>query len=197
MMFCSVDFLEFTYPAAQEPSWRQKVERWYQMDAASYGFCELAVRAPSQRAPDCMFLTSPAGCKEMDLQFVKTGALNPSKFVYTLPSIRSSALLQVLEWHGPLLCLQNGDSSLAAGLCEAALLANSGKSSWLLGYLQTSSNLAFRLVIGAEGPFALERADNSDETPIKDSALLEWLRTPNKSAPGLGSGWNLKLRRSM
>jgi hypothetical protein len=67
--------------------------------------------------PGIIILTSDTGSLEADSQFVKT--FSPTKFVYTLPNVRSSALCQVMNWHGPILCIQQSPPFLESGVSEA------------------------------------------------------------------------------
>lgn len=187
---CSFDFLEYPFPNSEPPSWHAQVERWYQMDAASYGLCELWTKSSAHGSPDLIFLASPGGCNEMDLQFVKSGAASPSKFVYTLPSTRSSALLQLMNWQGPLFCVQNDPATITTALTEAALLND--KSIWVLGSQHTQQNLAFRIRLGAQGQFVLEQSEQKSEEPATDEQLLNWLKKPTTPDLNLNTGWTLR-----
>ncbi len=84
------------------PEWASLVERWYQLDAPSYLLCQSYWESKSKLTapPDLILLNSPQTSFVTDRAFCQT--LSPSKFVHTLPNVRSSALLQLLEWRGPL-----------------------------------------------------------------------------------------------
>jgi hypothetical protein len=121
----------FTFPAASEPSWSQKVERWYQLDAAAYGlvqgFSELRESLGSR--PDMIVLASPRASNSTDRSFAVTGASSPSKFVHTLPNVRGAPLLQVMGWGGPVICVQDDPQTILNGIDQA------------LGFLETDSRL--------------------------------------------------------
>jgi len=143
---------EFTFPATEPPSWASQVERWYQLDAFAFGLPQAAGywglpqlidRSASHSAsvstpdmgtvswPSHLILASPEGSNRTDADFarsfMKTGIGSPSKFVHTLPNSRSAALLQVLSWYGPLICIQNDPSSFVDALEEAFDLLVAGE----------------------------------------------------------------------
>ena len=188
---CSCDFLEFAFPSPEPPSWHAQVERWYQMDSASYGLCELWTKMPDQVAPSLIFLASPSGCNEMDQQFIKSGAASPSKFVYTLPSTRSSALLQLMNWQGPLFCVQNDPSTIVSALGEAAALVEGQQTIWIVGSQHTDQNLAFRICLGNTGSLALQPSKAETTDVVTDVQLLNWLKKPSSSL-NLNTGWILQ-----
>ena len=74
--------------------------------------------------PQQIVLTSPQASNETDFAFAQ-GGLNenhwsPGRFVHTLPSVRLSPLCQAMQWTGPTIYLQQGESSLICALQEAA-----------------------------------------------------------------------------
>lgn len=163
---------DFTFPAKEPPAWHAKVERWYQLDAAAYGLCELVARIPFQR-PEMIFLASPGGCNETDFAFARHGAAQPAKFVHTLPNVRGSVLLQVLNWQGPLLCVQDDPLTIELALSQAALF---GQSSWVIG---TSGRTAFCLSVGeSAGDFAIA----ASREPGIQKPVLDWMREGNRAA---------------
>ena len=93
------NFMNLNFP---EPAWRSKVERWYQIDPPSFALCESFWQNQDflAKSPDLILLNSPEASYKTDRQFAKT--LSPSKFVHTLPNVRSSALFQLIPWRGPL-----------------------------------------------------------------------------------------------
>lgn len=191
---CSFDFLEFAFPNTELPVWHSQVERWYQMDAASYGLCELWSKSKDQAPPGLIFLASPGGCNEMDLQFVKSGAASPAKFVYTLPSTRSSALLQLMNWQGPLFCVQNDPVTVTSALSEAASLLPHEKDIWVIGSMHASTHLAYRMRLGQQGSITLHRSTPSQGAATSDARLLEWLKSNESSELNLHTGWILRRR---
>jgi hypothetical protein len=155
----TLDLHEFDFPSDREPAWQAQVERWYQVDAASFGLCELWQNTAKGPLPSIIFLASPGGCNEMDALFARTGATSPSKFVYTLPSIRSSALLQVLGWHGPILCLQDDPQTVMSAIREAADVLAPGETAWILGHQRKEKHVAFRIALGSEGTLDLKQLE--------------------------------------
>lgn len=126
---------EHGFPARQEPEWKGRVDRWYQMDHAAYGLCEAywAWKDRIGSAPSLILLASPGASNRTDRAFAETGATSPSRFVHTLPNIRSSPLCQVMGWNGPVLCLQKDPTTVQAALAEAAELVEAGwPSVWVL-----------------------------------------------------------------
>lgn len=84
------------------PEWAPLVERWYQLDAPSYLLCQTYWESKNRLGspPELILLNSPQSSFATDKGFCQS--LSPSKFVHTLPNVRSSAFLQVIEWRGPL-----------------------------------------------------------------------------------------------
>jgi hypothetical protein len=125
----------FPFPAPIEPNWKTKVDRWYQLDAPAYGLAEFYEqhRAQLNSPPDLIVLASPSASNATDYQFASQGAQSPAKFVHTLPNIRVSPLCQVMNWNGPVLCVQNGEKTLESAINEAKyLLSDQLKRIWVL-----------------------------------------------------------------
>lgn len=91
----------FNSTAFPEPEWKTAVERWYQLDAPAFMVCESYWRNKTQLTlpPDVVLVNSPQTSFATDQLFCKS--LSPSKFVHTLPSVRTSALFQLMNWRGP------------------------------------------------------------------------------------------------
>jgi 3-oxoacyl-(acyl-carrier-protein) synthase len=126
----------FSFPVKTEPEWKEKVDRWYQLDAFSYGLAEFYSLHSEKLgpSPSMILLASPGASNDTDLQFVKTGASSPGKFVHTLPNIRGSALCQVMNWSGPLLCLEHDPRTHESAVQEAKhLLSPTRPVIWVLG----------------------------------------------------------------
>lgn len=138
--FFSTTFeIKVPYPALETPSWASKSDRWYQLDQPAYSLAQAySVLQPKLgRAPDYLILASPGASNQTDRDFAKTGAVSPSKFVHTLANIRASSLLQVMEWAGPMLCLQNDPRTREAALMQATLLLESDAEIdvlWIVGF---------------------------------------------------------------
>jgi hypothetical protein len=147
------DSFIYDFPSNKEPDWKDKVERWYQLDAASYGLCEALTVWNESSPPEALLLASPGASNLMDRQFVESGANSPSKFVYTLPNVRSAAVCQLLAWHGPLFCLQKDPATLVTALQLAPYWLTKYQSLWILGVVskeKPSMFLAYRFVLNAD-----------------------------------------------
>jgi hypothetical protein len=108
------------------PRWAQRVDRWYQLDDASRALCEAFANFECLRPPAFVVLSRPAGCREVDTVFagemaLSGGAARPALFVYTLPSVPLSPLLQMQDWCVAGYCFQNGAQTLLASLGHAVL----------------------------------------------------------------------------
>jgi len=140
---------KFSYPSKQIPGWSSLVDRWYQLDAPSFGLADIYwnYKNTLTNKPGMIILASDEGSLEIDLQFIKS--FSPSKFVYTLPNVRSSALCQVTSWHCPILCIQQTPKSLESAVAEAMTWAckeyqkvwicdvkNSGESNYLVQLIE-------------------------------------------------------------
>lgn len=131
---------QFTFPSVETPSWAAKVDRWYQLDAYAFGITQAyaVLRSELKTRPDFIFLASPGSSNETDHLFTSTGAASPSKFVHTLPNSRSASLLQVMEWTGPLLCLQSDPNTKEAAIEEARQFVKGGiQNVWVAGVEKT------------------------------------------------------------
>ncbi len=130
------DAVTIQFPASAAPEWSRKVERWYQLDAPAFAFAEAANTWREDEPPAAIFVASPGGSNETDLEFASGGAKSPALFVHSLPNVRSSAFCQVLEWHGPLFCIQSDPDSFAKAVAEARrFFEQNGKSVWVVGIL--------------------------------------------------------------
>ena len=139
---------DFSHPATTQPEWAPQVERWYQLDAPSYGLCDFYFQClKGSEMPSMIFLASPHGSLGTDRSFTQTGALSPAKFVHTLPSVRASSLCQVMDWSGHVLCVQAGILSFAKAAEEARMFlqrVNSQKDA-------PSSTVAWVLAVESKG----------------------------------------------
>lgn len=158
----------FEFPAKEPPAWHQRVERWYQLDSAAFGLCEIYARSKlSEMArPEMLFLASPGGCSRTDIAFVRHGAAAPAKFVHTLPNVRGSVLLQLMNWQGPMLCIQEDPNTIESALVQASRMS---KPSWVVG---CSGNLAFGFCVGSSGEFVLRQKREGGLT----MPILEWMQ---------------------
>lgn len=98
----------------EEPSWAARVPRWHQLDPLTFAVVEAGARLRLQdhdvwrHKPAEIWIAATEGSNVADHDFVHTGSRSPSRFVGTLPSIRSSSLALLMDWHGPVLCLVAG-----------------------------------------------------------------------------------------
>lgn len=129
----SFHFMNQNFP---EPAWKSKVERWYQIDPPSFALCESYWQNQDLLAemPDMILLNSPNASFKTDQNFCKT--LSPSKFVHTLPNVRTSALFQMIPWRGPMMSFVGGFADTLE-LGASMLATGSGKRIWAIQVLET------------------------------------------------------------
>lgn len=180
----------FEFPAKLEPEWKSKVERWYQLDAAAYGLAEAywQWRMTLKNRPDFLIMASPSASNVTDLSFAQTGASSPQKFVHTLPNIRAASLCQVMEWAGPLLCLQNGEQTIFSALREAADLVSSElKVVWVMSVVDSEIHW-FELshATNDQTAFNLDEIGKNSEVGLAgaptDLYVISWLKKKRTEA---------------
>lgn len=189
----------FEHPAREEPSWKGIVERWYQLDAFAYGLAQAYVTWKpklSHVQPALILLASPQASNATDFEFARTGAQSPAKFVHTLSNIRCSSLCQVMEWAGPVLCVQKDPATQLQALREAAALLESGHEGpiWVLSVFRADKDApayqAHAFVLGAKSgraDFQMSQAKNATSCVQQDGALHAWLESPSESLSLPGS----------
>jgi len=170
----------FTFPSTEAPPWSAVVDRWYQLDPFAYGLADGAHRWRSQvTPPEMVFLASERASNETDSRFVQGGASSPAKFVHTLPNIRVSSLCLVMEWRGPVLCLQKDPQTVAFALSEAATFPG---RSWVTGarHLAGDTYQAYLFELApegsAEGTFPALADDAALWRFLGDKEHTEWRR---------------------
>jgi len=205
---------DFSFPATEPPAWAGAVERWYQLDAPAFGlphaFEHWRLRDVGLRKPDFLVFASPDGSNPTDYDFAlslkATGAASPSKFVHTLPNSRSSALLQVMNHGGPMICVQNDPATFVTGLALAFERVHPGgspTSAWVLGVTGLDEGRhrchLFQLIAPnacpQKGAFSWRprRFDDNGKNPIvTDSQLLAWLTDAGASRLALSASWELE-----
>lgn len=189
----------FEFPARAEPPWASQVERWSQLDAAAFGLAEIydRNRETLSRPPRWFLLASPDASNETDRQFARGGATSPSKFVHTLPNIRSSSILRLMKWSGPLLCLQKDPWTFATALSEAmTLLETEGGPVWTAGVSRGARGLeAWLFLLDPEledSNFSLTKGAPNAKFTAQDSNLTDWLAgAPVARSYSLGEGWEI------
>jgi hypothetical protein len=203
----------FEHPAREEPSWKSIVERWYQLDAFAYGLAQAYVAWKPKLSPThpaLLLLASPGASNATDMEFARSGAQSPAKFVHTLPNVRCSSLCQVMEWAGPVLCVQKDPATQIHALREAAALLDVGREGpiWVLSVFGVSAGApayqAHVFVLGGDsGSLRVTRAETGSgpsllaSTKAKDDAALHaWLEQP-QGALALPGNYELTLRESL
>ena len=194
---------EFSYPTESEPKWSNIVERWYQLDAAAFGIADALSFWKDQlkTRPDLVILASPGGSNHTDGLFTQSGATSPSLFVHTLPNIRGSSFCQVMEWNGPVLCIQNDPTTRLTAIREALeSFDEETQTVWIVGVTQTgpaeSQNekyTAYLLSLSSsekDASFEIVRRDallahRDIAPPTSDIYVLDWLKSQNLAEPEL------------
>lgn len=199
----------YRFPAAVEPRWKAQVERWYQLDAYAYGLTQAydVWRASGVvDKPEFLFLASPEASNRTDAQFAGSGASSPQKFVHTLPNIRSASLFQVMEWSGPMLCIQKDPHTVATALVEAAEFvgAQAAERVWLMSVVRGRGAEDFEahllsLSRSSQAAFRVEKKGHSGlaATPA-DNYFISWLSSKVSSGNDeLELSRHLKIRRAL
>lgn len=141
----AVDAHDYSFPVKVAPDWAANVERWYQLDGYAYGLADAAYAWRKDPPPAVVFLASAGGSNATDSEFAKAGARSPALFVHSLPNVRSSAFCQVLNWHGPLYCIQSDPGTFAQATDEARRhYRTTGRSAWVLGVESTATGFRVR-----------------------------------------------------
>jgi len=168
--------VEIPYPPKEPPSWAGKVERWYQLDTFAFCLPEAFVRLALSSRPASMLLACGGASNLTDRAFVQGGAVSPTKFVHTLPNIRSSSLLSVMEWQGPLLSVHRDPFTLAFALREACSRAQKSAESWVWCVdAQGSVDLfAFGVKSGHTHQVSPRSPDSSAFRDRADVEILRW-----------------------
>ena len=174
-----------TYPPKEPPVWAPQVERWYQLDPYAYllpeAFSQWEKEVESR--PDVQFLASGGASNVTDQAFVMSRATSPTKFVHTLPNIRSSSLLAVMRWEGPVFSLHRDPHTLAAAFREAIRRWERDplKESWIWSVGDQSESRSVDLWIlggtkGANAPFRISPRiqDSRVYAEPEDMAILRW-----------------------
>lgn len=185
----------FQFPAAAAPVWLGAVERWYQLDAYAYGMADAthAWRSQLLDRPDLVILASPGGSNHTDWLFARTGGTSPSLFVHTLPNTRGSSFCQVMNWNGPVLCMQNDPVTCLTALREATgLLSQEMSTVWIVAVQRDPARdthySAYLLSVSAAGSvatFEIEQRREVDGASPSDAGLLAWLSDRHPTEPEL------------
>ena len=197
------------FPAVTKPPWSGEVDRWYQLDAAAYGLAQACFqwRQMGVEQPSFMVLASRGASNEADRAFVESGADSPAKFVHTLPSVRSSTVCQVMDWHGPMLCLQKDPSTLCVALVEAVkIVCEEVPVVWVLSIWQEGPVFSvMRLIVTRPHPPGVGiqvveeglEVEMSSEVGIvpADRPMLTWLEDSSQHSAPFALFERLKLVR--
>lgn len=182
---------EFVFPAKNPPAWTENVDRWYQMDAFAFGACDAFSRFETAlgRLPDFVFLASREASNRTDRLFVEGGSISPSKFVHTLPNVRSAPLFQIAGWSGPCLCLQNDPATEIAGLVEAAMIVSAEfETVWMFSIEPMTLSYRARVYVLSDSKtadFMIRKIQKTSAKPTENSSFdsptdehwLHWLRS--------------------
>lgn len=147
---------EVPLPLSGPPAGAEAVDRWYQLDPASLSLVEFWSRQLRHLPrPDAILLASPHASNESDERFFESGLSSPQRFVHTLPNVRSAPLCQLLQWRGPMLCVQRDPLTFSTALEEGERwLAPDRRQVWVLGVQKLDLNrygvLLFGLTFGGE-----------------------------------------------
>ncbi len=159
-----------------EPAWAAKVDRWYQLDGPSFVMAELAYRLQTEPSPLALFLSGKEASSLADIDFVNSGASSPAKFVYTLPSVRSSSFCQVLSWTGPVWSIQKDPESCLSALQESLLF----DGSWVIDLRIHADHIRARCFLSqveASGA-KLKMLQKSSGISASDEEFFRWLEKP-------------------
>jgi hypothetical protein len=186
---------EFRFPSATAPAWSADIERAYQLDAYAYGMADAAYAWRSQLLdrPDLVILASPGASNHTDWLFAQTEGTSPSLFVHTLPNTRGSSFCQVMNWNGPVLCVQNDPVTCLTALREAiGLLSQELPTVWIIsvqrGHALGTDYSVHLLSVSTAGPsaaFEIDRRGDDDAPSPSDAQLLAWLRQHGPGEPEL------------
>lgn len=188
-------------PALAEPAWAKDVPRWHQLDDVTFAVVE-ALHQFRERCsgtwqecqPALVWLAARGGSNLADFEFVSRGSRSPSRFVGTLPSIKSSSLALIMNWQGPVLCLQSGDQTAEHGLQEMFWhqQGRDGQPAWLVTHtrIKTAKGFVFKIVFFLSGaPDQSEFLLTSDtRTTLPQTDVLSWLDQQPSVAVPVGSG---------
>ena len=197
-MRVSFQFLEISYPQKDLiPDWSNKVDRWYQLDGMAYAFCE-ALYQRGQSDFDSLILASPGASSLTDYQYAQGETPSPQKFVHTLPNVRASMALQVLDKKCELLCLQNGAETLHTGLIEFWENAQDQENSLFASSFPLAvdkspqSPKTYGVLTLSQDKNGTWEMLNNDQKVLSDDSIISNLRT-RQSFIELGS-WTLEKR---
>ncbi len=183
MIGCEWFHHSFEFPQTVTPEWSAKVERWYQLDAAAFALTETFWRNREvlKSRPQTLFLASPLASNHTDAQFALSQAPSPAKFVHTLPNIRGACLLQVMDWHGPVFCLQKDPGTVLAAISEGMQAVQfSGEEAWILSVTEAGGKFTghiLRLLPDASGcelKIVENDSQNMANAALHDKGLFHW-----------------------
>lgn len=167
------------HPPPQEPLWAPKVDRWYQLDEPAYCLTQFvwSIKEKTQK-PEGIVLACEGASNQSDTLFASQGATSAQRFSHTLPNVRASSVLQMMDWHGPLVCLQKDPFTLACALQQAPILFP-GKLTWILNYCPSLKTCTLIECDGASQHFSSFfsiAGVNAADLNKPNTALINWLR---------------------
>lgn len=176
------------------PEWSTQIERWYQLDGASFALADLfwSNRQTLSTRPAWMLLASPRASNEADLDFAQNPS--PAKFVHTLPNVRGAALIRLMGWNGPTLCLQKDPSTVVTALHEAMELSEQGEVWVASAEHRRNQWIASLIRVGArEGDWTFERSFSSPFGKAQEFTIVNddqgwwsWVDRAQKSTASIG-----------
>jgi hypothetical protein len=185
----------FQFPAATAPAWSGQVDRAYQLDACAYGVADATEAWQRQPLdpPSLVILASPGGSNHTDWLFAQTTGTSPSLFVHTLPNTRGSSFCQIMNWSGPVLCIQHDPITCLTALREAiGLVGQDIPTVWIISVQRDCTRDAYYaahlLSVSHTDPgagFCIEQRCGTDEVPPSDARFLAWLRDTPAIEPEL------------
>lgn len=125
------------------PPWADRVPRWQQMDGVARAVADAwyaRFGLDPDAAPGELVLALPAASNDADVEFAKSGAFSPQRFVATLPSVAAAPVLQLTGRVLPVTCVQRGAETLAVAREEARLIAGARRVK--VGLLHVPRDLA-------------------------------------------------------
>lgn len=191
----------YAFPVREEPEWKHLVDRWYQLDAQSYGLAQAYWHWKPRmgEAPSLLILASPGASNETDRAFVVSGATSPAKFTHTLPNVRSSPLCQVMAWSGPMLCLQRDPATQITALAQAAEWVGAEYPRvWVVACGRDGAGYVVRgWTLGVDsGELAMHRKGARGEASGTDGDFEKWIESETRAREfWLTNGWVIEWMR--
>jgi hypothetical protein len=179
MIRAGANYHRFTLKEHFEPSWKDKVPRWSQLDGPAFALTEFFwSNQKLLQTPSMILLASPGASNVTDRRFVLADSLSPSLFVHTLPNIRCSPMCQVMEWSGTVIGIQNDPHTLLAGLREGLdFVSRENPLLWVLGVVSEKNESTvhcFEVGLPDKQKFRLTSEQEVRSSKFSDADLVRW-----------------------